>query len=308
MKKKVSLILTLLMLMLAACQSQPRIVPIQSFSPTRTPRPTPTAEPTPEPIPQPRLDESGMTLNTRFNPPYSFIREQTTPGSFAAYLQSLPLKEHGSAVTQFDGAERPESDYEAVVDLEVLDKGEQAAGMLARLHMEYAYAAQEYESMVYTLSDGFQFEFDQWRQGKGIRLTSAEKFQWTDDGTTSDGRENFESFVRKYVDWSNVNTLLKDLTKVDASDPIRVGDVFINKTSTSNYQAAIVVDSITNEQGEQRVILAGGGKPAQQIRIWSNPLDSQLSPWIVVDSTNGRINASENVAFTIESRYEFAER
>lgn len=307
MKRTLLIILAGLMIFtLGACAKERRIVPITSFSPTSTPKPEPTPEPTPEPIPQPPVNESGDTLLTRFNPAYGYNREDTAGSSFADYLQNLPLKAFGSTVQLHSGEARETQDYEAVADLATLDKGEQAAGMLARLHMEYLYTQQKYESMVYTLTDGFKFDFNQWRQGKGIRLSSAQKFQWTDNGTSSDGRENFESFAKKYVDWSNIDTLIKDLVKVEASDPIRIGDVFINKTSTKSYQAVIVVDSAINEAGDQRIILASGDKPAQQIRIWSNPLDSQLSPWFTVDKTNGRVNAGTDIAFTIEARYRFA--
>ncbi len=49
------------------------------------------------------IDEKGMTLQTRFNPPDGFQRKSVDENSFASYLRNLPLKPAGTKVKYYNG-------------------------------------------------------------------------------------------------------------------------------------------------------------------------------------------------------------
>lgn len=65
------------------------------------------------------INESGTTVQTRFNPPEGYVREKTSTNSFANYLQNLPLKPVGSKVKYYDGQLKLKDVYAAVVDMEI---------------------------------------------------------------------------------------------------------------------------------------------------------------------------------------------
>ncbi len=295
--KKLALCL-LCVALLAGCGKGPRIVPIDSLSPTRTPKPvveTPASTQTME-IPKPRVDDAGTTLVTRFNPAIGFSRQATEPGTFSAYLQSLPLLEPGAQVIAFDETVREQDDYAAVVSMEITGKNEQGAGVVAHLRAKFFYDKQEYTKVTFKLNDGFDFSFDKWRQGNKLKFNES-KATWTTGGTVSDDEANFKEYLKTYFVYSGLASLKKDMSEVDVTDPVRIGDVLL--TEGDKGRVFIVLDCATSEAGDRHVILAEGGKPAQPVRILKNQTDSELSPWIPVDVTNGLIVVDADVTLRL---------
>jgi hypothetical protein len=291
----------LCVLLLAGCNKGPRIEPISSLTPVRTPRPSeaPTQTPTPIALPTQRVTEEGTTVKTRFNPSTGYTRQQADPGTFSDYLQSLPLMAAGSQVVALDDSVRAQDDYDAVVSIEPLDKFEYGAGAMAHLRALYFYNKQEYTKIAFSLDDQFSFTFDKWRQGNTLRFNDSGKSEWTTGGTADDGEENFHKYLVKYYAFSGYKSLMRDLTEVDVTDPVRVGDIFVVPVESSG-RLIIVVDCATDELGARQVILAEGDKPAQPLRILKNPLDSALSPWFDVDTTNGLIPLGGDVSLRLE--------
>lgn len=289
----------------SGCQSGPKIQPIDSFSPTRTPRPSVTPEPTPEPAAILPVNDSGNTIGARYNAKTGYTRDAVAEGSFEAFLRNLPLKAAGSSVSLHDGSAREENDYDAVVDWGVINNNEQAAGILARIRLEYYYSIQAYDKMVMTMNDGLKFTFSEWSSGKTLRISN-DTLKWADGGTESTNRDNFDKYLEMYYKYSSMGSLTRnDLQAVPAENPIRIGDIFA--ADGDLRYAVIVVDSQTDENGNQSVLLVSGDKPAQELRLWSNPLDSR-TPWIDVDTINGRIDAGkEGIALNIDVRYRFKE-
>ena len=68
------------------------------------------------------IDEKGMTLQTRFNPPDGFQRKPADENSFASYLRNLPLKPAGAKVKYYNGDIKPDDVYDAVVDMDISNK------------------------------------------------------------------------------------------------------------------------------------------------------------------------------------------
>lgn len=282
--KKLCLCL-LCVLLLAGCSRGPRIEKIDALSPTRTPKPveeTPTPAPTLA-IPVQRVDEGGTTLRTRYNPETDFSRQETEPGTFSNYLQNLPLLEIGAQVIAHDETVREADDYEAVLDMPVLNQNEQGAGAIVHLRAQYFYEKQEYDKIAFRLNDDFSFTFDKWRQGNKLTFVD-NRAAWTTGGTEGEDEENFHDYLKTYFAYSGSKSLRTDLSEVDASDPIRIGDVFY--TEGDAPRIIIVVDCATDASGNRHVMLMEGGKPAQPLRLLKNELDSKLSPWFVVDMAN----------------------
>ncbi len=302
---RITALMVSLLVVLMGCSNRPRIQTISSLSPTRSPRPTVSIEPTPSPEPIFPVDESANTIKTRYNTRAGYTRDGVDPGSFEEFLQNMSLKATGATVTLHDGTTREDKDYEAVIDRAVIDQNEQAAGAMARLFAEYHFAAQEMERIALTLNDGFKPQFSEWAKGKTIRLNSSEKLAYGSGGAEGENQDNFNDFLAACYKWNSMRSLLAgDLSAVPTEEPIRIGDVFA-ADGDAKY-AVIVVDSAKDEAGNQHVMLASGDKPAQELRLWANPLDTVTSPWFAVDTLNDRIDTGrEGVALTMESRYRF---
>src|SRR4051812_20664699 len=65
------------------------------------------------------FNPSGIKISERFPVPVGFSRTVQTPGSFAEYLEALPLKPHGSLVHYYNGQEKPNRVAAAVLTTDV---------------------------------------------------------------------------------------------------------------------------------------------------------------------------------------------
>src|SRR5689334_7279585 len=68
------------------------------------------------------LNPSGKDIVARFNTPEGFTRLKSDSTSFAFYLQHFPLKPQGSKVYYYNGEEKGNQVYEAVLDIDVGEK------------------------------------------------------------------------------------------------------------------------------------------------------------------------------------------
>ena len=114
-----------LAILLSGCSSGVKIVPIESLSPTSTaanvyvPKESPAAEETQvqtAPVVA-RIEDSGMTIGTRINPPMGYTRVRAADGSLGAFLRTYPVKSAGSPVMLYDGTERTDEQASAVLDI-----------------------------------------------------------------------------------------------------------------------------------------------------------------------------------------------
>lgn len=240
------------------------------------PEAPPTPPPAPEPTP-PRIEPSGATVATRFVPPPGFTRVDAPDGSFAKYLQSLPLKPDGSPVLYYDGREKSRAVYDAVVDQDISERDlQQCADAIMRLKAEYHYARGEHDKIAFHFVDGFLCDWDTWRSGHRVQASTGRgKSKWITKGAKDSSYENFLKYMTVVFAYASTLSLEEELTPV--SDTVRIGDVFIWGGSPGH--AVIVVDAAENERGEHVFLLAQSYMPAQQTQILKNLADPDLSPW-----------------------------
>jgi hypothetical protein len=65
------------------------------------------------------INPEGNNIIERIQVPEGFERIKTSGGSFANYLQNLPLKPHGSNVRYYDGRIKGKKVHDAVIDMDV---------------------------------------------------------------------------------------------------------------------------------------------------------------------------------------------
>ena len=123
-RKLLCALLAALMLLAAGCSGGAKIVPIDTLSPAQTqanvytPAPTQTAQvQADEPLVVARIEESGMSIGTRINPPMGYTRDYAAEGSFSAFLRKYPVRVAGADVMLYDGTARQDAQAAAVLDV-----------------------------------------------------------------------------------------------------------------------------------------------------------------------------------------------
>lgn len=218
---------------------------------------------------------NGKTVIERFDVPQGFMRLKSEEESFAYYLQNLPLKQDGAKVKYFDGREKLNDVYLAVVNFSLGDRDlQQCADAVIRLRAEYLYSMERYNEIHFNFVSGFNAAFSKWAAGSGISVNGS-NVSWN---TNSNNNSSYKSF-QKYLDivyaYASTLSLEKELIEKPFSD-LAIGDVFIQGGSPGH--CVIVVDMAVNENtGEKIFMLAQSYMPAQDIQILIG--DSGGSPW-----------------------------
>ena len=115
------------------------------------------------------INYEGRTIKARYNVPPKFHRVNAEPGSFAEYLQNLPVKPIDAHVHFYDGKRKEENVSSAVIDLDLDTVDSQdAIGSIIRLRGEYLYRSGQYDKLRFHLSKNFIADFPHWTKGYRI--------------------------------------------------------------------------------------------------------------------------------------------
>lgn len=230
--------------------------------------------------PSANINDGGMTVSSRVEPPTGYIRTPLPATTFQAYLQSLSIKSADSKVLQFDGYKKKYECYSAVMDLTLLDKdlmhGEH---YIQLLRANYLYNNSKYDMIKYSYDDGRSISYEEWANGM--------RFVWQDSIFVLDSvaaPANSEVSFIKYMNEIYKNSSTSGLncdTEVLEMNQLSIGDVLIQPTDQHQKgHAVLVLDMVVNpETGEKLLLLAQGYMPAQNMHILSNPYEEDISPW-----------------------------
>jgi len=222
------------------------------------------------------INKKGNTLEKRINCPEGFERKTAELSSFAYYLRNLPLKPDGEKVKYFNGLNKYNEVYVAVVDLPISNKDlHQCADAVMRLRAEYLYAIKAYEKISFTLTNGFKVDYAEWINGNRI-VVNGNKTTWKKTANASNTYKDFGSYLELIYTYAGTLSLSKSL-KTKKINEISIGDVLIKGGSPGH--AVIVVDMAVNKAGEKVFLLAQSYMPAQETQILKNPKNEKLSPW-----------------------------
>lgn len=221
------------------------------------------------------INPDGQTIIERFDAPPGFARQESEEGSFACYLQNLPLKPDGTKVKYYDGREKSADVYTAVVNFNLGERDlQQCADAVIRLRAEYLYDAERLDEIHFNFVSGFNAEFSKWAKGCGIVVNGSE-VKWNNNGDNNGSYESFQKYLDVVYAYASTLSLEDELIARPLSD-LAIGDVFIQGGSPGH--CVIVVDMASNENtGEKIFMLAQSYMPAQDIQILKG--DSEGSPW-----------------------------
>ncbi|TGK49954.1 hypothetical protein EHQ16_13135 [Leptospira kanakyensis] len=218
------------------------------------------------------------SITERFPPPNNFKRVSYPNGSFATYLQNLPLKPQGSPVLLFDGRKKTNQVHVAVLDFPLLrDDLIQCADAVMKLRAEYFYSLKEYDKIQFKISNGMEVGFSRFTKGERVQV-NGNKTKWkTGKFKKGTGRDVFEEYLRFIYSYAGTISLKSELKKKQIGE-LKPGDVWIEAGSPGHV--VLIVDQVTGKDGQTLFLLAQSYMPSQEMHILKS--DSQYSPWFEV--------------------------
>ena len=215
-------------------------------------------------------------LSVRLPPPSGYTREPVVPGSFGAWLRTLPVKTGRPPVRLFDGRLKAnQSAHAAVLDIDTGARDlQQCADAVMRLRAEYLRATGRQREIAFRFTNGDAARWDQWREG--LRPTvNGTRVRWTTSASRDDSYASFKRYLDTVFTYAGSHSLERELAPVRAA-PLEPGDVFIQGGFPGH---AVIVIDVARRGDATAFLLAQSYMPAQDIHVLNNPNDTTLSPW-----------------------------
>lgn len=239
-------------------------------------------------------------LDQRFAPPSGFVRDAAAPGSFGAFLRTLPLLPSGALVVDYrgeplyDGGHHP--NIAAVVDLDIGKANlQQCADSVIRLDAEWRYGAGK-RDLSYKAASGTTIPYAQYvageravAKGKGIELVRR-------SGPAGDSHALLRTYLDDVFAWANTASLERDASRVAFRD-LRAGDFFVMSGSPFGH-AVLILDVARDESGRLALLLGQGYMPAQSFHVLR---ESERSTWFVVDKNATEVKTPFWAPFPVQS-------
>lgn len=209
------------------------------------------------------IDTSKSVLCERIPVPEKYKRVKSLQGSFAYYLQHLPLKEGNAEVRLYDGSKKGNQNiHAAIIKLDIGNRDlQQCADAIMRLQAEYLFDQKRYDEI------GFNFVSDS--KPRYLRDYCSDKTDYT----------CFRKYMNYVFSYANTRSLHGQLKPKTEFSNISIGDVLI-QTGNPYGHAVLVVDMAKNpETGEVLFLLAQSYMPAQDIHVLKNLNDRLISRW-----------------------------
>lgn len=207
--------------------------------------------------------------------PAGYKRIAQAPGSFGAWLRTVPLKTDNT-VYLYNGRRKANQDAQfAVMDLSVGNKDlQQCADAVIRLYAEYLYADGRFNKIAFHATDGTLMDYSSWMKGYRFMIRNG-RLQKALTAQSCNSSACFMQYLQTVFAYAGTLSLSKELRPVADVHQITAGDVFIRGGSPGH--AVIVTDVAINAAGEKIFLLAQSYMPAQDIHVLRNPAANV--PW-----------------------------
>jgi len=199
---------------------------------------------------------------TRFKTPAGYTQQKVAPGSFAEWLQKLPLKPTGTHTKTYNGEiARTDIETAAVVDISVGKQDlQQCADAVMRLRGEYLYQAKRYKEISFNFVSGFKCDYIHYANGYRYHND-----HWVLQAKKDYGYPAFMRYMELVFSYAGTLSLEKELHKVADPNELKAGDVFIHGGSPGH--CFIVMDVVENSQHKKQFLLAQSFMPAQNLQV-----------------------------------------
>ncbi len=207
------------------------------------------------------------TLESRFKTPPGYTRVKEAPGSFGAWLRTLPLAAKGTPVKSYKGNVVYPADEKYVAAVIAIDVGktdlQQSPDFVVRLDAEWRWSTGD-RTMSYVGATGLDMPLSRYAKGQRILAMGGNVF-WAPrakPGTMD------HALLREYLDsvftWANSTSLSKQGTQIDAAD-IRPGDFFVHQGKPGHV--VLVLDIAEKPSGAKLALLGQALDPAENVHV-----------------------------------------
>jgi hypothetical protein len=235
---------------------------------------------TPPPYPWLNAPPAG-TIESRVAAPPGWNRLPAAPGSFAAWLRSLPVKPGRPEVHLFNGkAKWNQEAHFAVLEVDTGRRDlQQCADAVMRLRAEFQRQAGQENDICFRFTDGTEARWSAWKEGLRPKL-SGRRMTWEKRAHADASYPSFRRYLDIIFGYAETESLARELDRVPEPRRIEAGDVFIQGGSPGH--AVIVVDVAEDAGGRRAVLLAQSYMPAQDIHVLRKP-EAPDNPWYIIE-------------------------
>ena len=159
-------------------------------------------------------DREAHALRQRIPPPFGYQRDDPAAGTFARWLQRLPLKPGRPPVRYWDGTPVPVQDgHCAVVDLDIGRRDLlQCADAAIRLRAEHLYATGRADAVAFRFTSGHEAAWRRWRTGERPRV-SGNRVNWIASAAPDASYASFQRYLRTVFAYAGSYSLARDLPR-----------------------------------------------------------------------------------------------
>lgn len=266
------------------------IAPVSTGDPARRPASAPSIAPAAAALhTYPWLDDPSLrvappegSLRDRFDAPRGFTRVGIEPGSFGAWLRTLPLAARGSPVVSHRGGVILPPDHPNLGAVVAIDVGtadlQQCADSILRLHAEWLFSRGR-RDMSYRAANRAPMPFERWARGE--RMTpEGSGFSWVVSGRADAGHASLRRWLDAVFTWANTGSLARD-TEVVAEADLAPGDFVVQAGAPGH--AVLVLDVARAPDGRRALLLGQGFMPAQSFHVLAPGARAASDPWFIVE-------------------------
>lgn len=238
------------------------------------------------------------TALERFAAPAGFVRVDVTPGSFGAYLRTLPLRPAGTPVRAYDGRVLAAPWAQAVVDVDVGSRDlQQCADSAIRLYAEHRRARGAVDDLVFHATSGDPLPWKRYARGDRPFVDGNHVGWRSPHGTAAPSSPSSPSF-RAWLDFvfTYAGSSSLHLDTVAAKGAVQPGDLYVQPGFPGHV--LVVVDVARDDKGAERLLIGEGYMPAQ---------DFHLLGWITQGDDGSVVVDSWPKPFSSSTRRRFVE-
>ena len=228
------------------------------------------------------IQKEGNTVTSRVLVPEGYSRANYKAGTFPKYLQDYALKDYGAKVINFDGNPYMyQAGHVGVLEVPVPDNGlQQCADALIRLRSEYLWDTNQKSKIGFNFTSGHYCSWTKYAEGYRPKINGNNVTFQKKAGADS-SKKNFYKYLNLIYTYAGTQSLYSELNKILEVEKLEVGDMLVTPGFPGHI--IIIVDKVSNENGDNLFIFAQGNTPAQSVHILKNPSNSSKSPWFELE-------------------------
>lgn len=217
----------------------------------------------------PAATPATVSLATRFPTPAGHTRIAAAPGSFAAFLRTLPVRLDRATVHDFRGRETWRA--AAVIALDVGSKDlQQCADTLIRLHAEWLWSRGRIDALAYHFTSGDHSRFVDYVAGHRLAVEGSRVVTLETKPVSAD-RRALRTWLEQVYMYAGTRSLALDSEAIPLDQPIAPGDLLLRPGSPGHV--VMILDVAQDGEGNALALIGEGSMPAQELHVLPGPID-----------------------------------